>query len=302
MKIVLTGAGGFVGRACIPALRDAGFEVHQFGRSRTDAAGQNGYSHAVDLFDHERVTALIAAIRPSHLLHLAWVTQPGTYWTSPENLRWVSASLHLVLEFARWGGRRVAIAGSCAEYDWRSGGAFNEYQSPIAPATLYGTSKDALRRIVGHYCGQNGISFAWARLFFLYGPGEHPSKLIASLIRAGLAAQSVPCSAGLQQRDFMYVNDAACALAALLTGDVQGSVNVGTGSAVAVREIIRLVEDLLGRPGIANVGALPNSPDEPALVVADPRRLASEVGYRPRVELRAGLEQSIAYWKHKRHR
>jgi nucleoside-diphosphate-sugar epimerase len=298
MKVVLTGAGGFVGRACIQALLDAGFEVHQFGRSWTEGAGKNAGTHVVDLFDYERVTALIAAIRPSHLLHLAWVTEPGKYWSSPENLLWVSASLHLILEFARRGGRRVVIAGSCAEYDWRSGGVFNECQSPITPATLYGTSKDALRRIVGHYCSQSGISFAWARLFFMYGPGEHPSKLVASMIRAGLAAQSVPCSAGLQQRDFMYVSDVGCALAALLLAEVQGPVNIGTGRAVAVREVVRVVEELLGRPGIAQIGALPTAPDEPPLVVADPRRLEGEVGYRPRVDLRAGLEQSIAFWKH----
>ncbi len=57
-------------------------------------------------------------VQPTHLLHFAWIATPGVYWDSAENFRWVSAGERLLRSFRAHGGRRVVMAGSCAEYDW----------------------------------------------------------------------------------------------------------------------------------------------------------------------------------------
>lgn len=111
-RVLVTGATGFVGRHAVPALLARGFEVHGVGRG----VGPN--QHAADLLAAEDRRALIARVRPSHLLHLAWDAEPGRYWTSEANLDWVAASLDLARLFAAAGGRRFVGIGTCAEYAW----------------------------------------------------------------------------------------------------------------------------------------------------------------------------------------
>ncbi len=74
-----------------------------------------------DLLDGRETEAVLSRVQPTHLLHFAWYTVPGRYWTAPDNLRWTEASLRLLRAFEAHGGRRVVMAGTCAEYDWRYG-------------------------------------------------------------------------------------------------------------------------------------------------------------------------------------
>ena len=87
------------------------------------------------------------SVQPTHLLHLAWFAVPGQFWTSPENLRWVQASLELLSVFESVGGRRLVVAGSCDEYEW-SDVDCDEHDTPLRPATLYGTCKHALHLVM----------------------------------------------------------------------------------------------------------------------------------------------------------
>jgi nucleoside-diphosphate-sugar epimerase len=295
-KVLLTGAGGFLGRHCLTGLTARGAEVHAVGRSGSGA--QTGIRfHRADLLDPAQVADLVARVRPTHLLHLAWVTAPATYRTSPENLRWVQTSLALLHAFAEHGGRRALLVGSCAEYDWNAG-LCREADTPLRPACLYGTCKNALRQMLEAFASQAGFSAAWARVFFLYGPHEHPDRLVASVSRALLAGEPALCSAGSQRRDFLHVADAAEALLALLGSDLQGAVNIGSGQAVAVADVVRRLANTLGRPDLLRLGERP-APGPPAapLVCADVGRLRQELGWAPRRDLEQGLAQTLAWWR-----
>src|SRR3954471_14565778 len=106
-RVLLTGAAGFVGLHCLPLLAARDYEIHAV----SARARQDDYAgvrwHQADLLDAMQVTELMAKVRPTHLLHLAWYTVPGQYWSSPENVRWVQASLNLFQEFHRNNGVRV---------------------------------------------------------------------------------------------------------------------------------------------------------------------------------------------------
>jgi len=161
-RILVTGATGFVGRAVMPVLRERGLDAYAAGREDVDLLRASADD-------------LMRRVRPTHLLHLAWTTEPG-YQQSQDNYRWVSASLDLARAFADAGGRRLVAAGTCAEYA-PSDGACSETATPLAPATPYGVCKDALRRMLESFAAQREVSFAWGRLFFLHGPGERPHRL-----------------------------------------------------------------------------------------------------------------------------
>jgi nucleoside-diphosphate-sugar epimerase len=293
-RILLTGATGFIGRQCLPLLSASGYQVHA---ASIDAPQQDfgAHWHQVDLLDAEQVADLVAQVQPTHLLHFAWYAVPGKYWSSLENIRWVQASLHLLQAFTRHGGQRIVMAGSCAEYDWNYGYC-SERVTPLAPATLYGTCKNALQTMLHAFACQTGLSAAWGRIFFLYGPHEHPDRLVASVIRALLRGEFARCSHGNQIRDFLHVQDVAAAFVALLESDVTGPVNIASGQPVSIREVVDQIAAHFGRRDLVHLGAVPTPADEPPFLVADIRRLREQAGWQPKFNLESGLEQTIQWW------
>jgi nucleoside-diphosphate-sugar epimerase len=295
-RILVTGASGFVGGPALRALAARGHDLHAASRNGgRDSEGARW--HEADLLEPGAAAALIEDVRPERLLHLAWFAEHGAYWTAPENRDWVRASRDLLEAFAAAGGERAVVAGTCAEYDWSADGDCREGDTPLRPSTLYGEAKLELSTAAGEIAGRTGLSLAWARLFFLFGPGEHPDRLVASVARHVIAGEPAPCSAGTQVRDFLYVEDAGDALAALLDSPVEGPVNVGSGEPVTIAELVGKVAAAAGDAGLLDLGALPAPEDDPPRLAADVTRLRDEVGWRPQTDLDDAVARTVAWWR-----
>lgn len=306
-RVLLTGARGFVGSNCLAPLLRRGYEVHAVSRARNPIAtqrpanvpthGAGVFWHEADLFDGQQVETLLAAVRPTHLLHLAWVVTPGAFWASPLNWPWVDASLKLLAAFGAAGGQRVVMVGSCSEYA-ASTAPCVEGQTPLGPTTVYGASKAALSVLLPEFARQYGVaSAAWARVFYVYGPGEQAERLVPSVIRTLLRNEAIPCSHGAQVRDFLSIDETADALAALLDSPVTGNVNIASGRPITLRAFLSAVGAQLGRERLLEFGARPARHDEPATLVADVTRLTREVGWTPRRSLEDGIARTIAWWR-----
>ena len=285
-RVLVTGATGFIGAHALAPLRRRGFEIHTLGRSTPRHLVAR--HHPGDLFDREAVARAVEAAQATHLLHLAWSVEPGQYWRSARNLDWVAASLALARAFAASGGQRLIAAGTCAEYRWGDP-VLHEHRTPCDPATLYGACKDALRRVLVPFGQSAGLSVGWGRVFYLFGPGEPPGRLVGDALRALRAGETFATTHGRQRRDFLHVADVAEAFAALLDSAAQGPVNIGSGAAVPVRQVIECLARRLGAEARVAFGARPLSPDEPDTIEAAVDRLRDEVGFRPRFGLAAGL-------------
>jgi nucleoside-diphosphate-sugar epimerase len=294
-RILVTGASGFVGRQTLAPLVSRGYDVHAVKRGTANPDVPGVVWHHTDLFDPLMTTALISELRPTHLLHLAWCTMPGVYWTSSENLEWVRASIALTRAFSDGGGQRLVVAGTSAEYDWRPGYCV-EHLTPLVPTTVYGTAKHALRLLLEQHAAQAGVGCAWARLFFLYGPHERPGRLVPSVIQGLLNARPVPCTDGAQLRDFLHVGDAGDALAALTDSPVCGPINIASGLPTTVRRVVEQIAARIGRPELVQFGALV-SPEAPC-VIASTERLRTDLGWTPRFALEEGLANTIEWWLH----
>ena len=297
-KVLVTGAAGFIGSHALPPLVTRGFEVHAV--SRTPRSGPDGVRwHRADLLDHASSARLLDTVRPSHLLHLAWITERNTFWRSLANLDWLAASLALVRNFAVAGGERIVGAGSCAEYDWRrlDAAPCRERHTPCAPHTLYGQATHALHQVLAAFAGETGQSHAWGRLFFVYGAGEPAERVIAEVVRALLAGRPARCTHGRQVRDFMDARDAGAAFAALIDSRVEGPVNVASGRPATVAQVATRLGEIVGRAELVELGALEARPDDPPYLIADVTRLTDEVDFRPVYDLDTGLVDAVAWWK-----
>jgi nucleoside-diphosphate-sugar epimerase len=295
-RVLVTGATGFVGRHCIPTLTAAGDEVHGVTSTRPEGEHVGVTWHGVDLTQADAPVRLIAEVQPTHLLHLAWETTHGSFWSSSDNLAWLAASLGLFRAFAEHGGRRAVIAGTCAEYRW-NGETCDEETTPTEPTTLYSATKHALHIATEVYARQTGVSLAWARVFFVYGPGEKSTRLVPSVVLPLLRGEPAACSHGRQVRDFLHVDDVASIFTTLLASDVEGSVNVGSGVPTTVAKMVEMIAEIIGRPDLIRFGAVAAPPGDPAFVVASVRRLTEELGWHPRHDLRSGLRQTIDWWR-----
>lgn len=279
--MLVTGATGFVGRQALAPLAARGYEVHAVGRRE------------VDLLDPDATRRLIEELRPTHLLHFAWYAEPGAFWQSAENERWLAASVQLLEAFAASGGTRAAVAGTCAEYDWSGSGLLSDLSTALAPRTPYGEAKNALRAAAE----QMSLSLGWGRIFFLYGPHEDERRLVASVARALLAGLPARTTHGRQVRDFLHVADVGAAFAALLDAEVEGPVNVGSGEGVTVADVVQRIAAIVGRPDLVELGAIEAPLDEPPLLVADVTRLRDDVGWRPARSLDDGLRDTVEWWR-----
>ena len=294
-RVLVTGAGGYVGRQTLAPLASLGFEIHGVARRAFDLPPCR--CHVADALDAAAMSRVIATVRPTHLLHLAWTTEHGKFWDDPANPAWRDATLALLREFAGAGGRRFVTAGSCAEYSWEGTGPLSEARTPLRPSTPYGQAKLETFQAAQAFSAEGGVSFAHGRLFFSYGPYEQRQRVVPSIILALLANAPARLTDGRQQRDFVDVRDVGRCLAALLASEVEGAVNIASGSPVAIAEMARMLAEIVGRPDLIELGALPGRADDPPSIVADVGRLTGEVNVSAEIRLEAGLADAVRWWR-----
>lgn len=302
VKIVVTGANGFVGGFCLPLLIEQGFEIHALSRRRQGRDANGVEWHQVDLLGENGLTTLLGEIRPSHMLHLAWCTEHGKFWTSSENDAWLDASRRLVESFRSTGGRRFVTAGTCAEYSWRAEEGFDgtcrEGVTPERPATLYGKRKKAFADFLSGLTSTGALSTANGRIFLLYGPGEPLTRLVPATIKQLLSGTAPKCTNGLQVRDFLYVDDVARALVALVASNVVNNVNIASGEPRPVRFFVDRIKEAVGMiDATVEFGAIPRLPDDPDVLAASTERLSRELGFRPRTSLSQGMSATVEWVK-----
>lgn len=290
--VLVTGATGFLGGHCLSRLAQEPCRLHAVNRHWRGPTPDGVTWHAADLCEPGQAAQLIGHVRPTHLLHAAWIATPGRFWTAPENIDWLQADLALLRAFGEAGGRRFVGVGTCAEYDWHQA-RFVEDESPIRPATLYGKAKAAMGAAAEAYGARYGFEVGWGRVFLPYGPGDASQRLIPMVIAALREGRPVDLTDGAQERDFVYAPDVAELFVRLLGASTEGVFNVGTGQGTRIRSVVERIADRIGRRELLRFGAIvPKTPEPPSLV-ADMAKAERWLGWLPPSRLNDVLENLI---------
>ena len=174
-----------------------------------------------------------------------------------------------------------------------------EHSTPIRPTSLYGVTKDATRRIVEEYAAGTGLEFAWARLFYLFGPYEHPGP--ACLFRRNQARPQPGGAAVLRAGCSRFHRCSRCRRrrhlgAGAFPGDRE-PLNIGSGYGVTIADLAGMLKSAAGGSGHLQLGALPDRAGEPPRIVADVSRLRREVGYQPAISMEERLGETYRWWQ-----
>lgn len=271
-KVLVTGARGFIGQYL----------------ERELAGRYEWVPYSGDVLT-EDWDACMAQVRPDYLVHLAWVTGAG-YIDSEKNLVFLQKSIELYRAFYAWGGQRAVFVGTEQEYA-RTDRALRE-DSPLAPKALYAICKESLGSTLLEESQVRGRSFAWCRIFFVYGAGEKSARLMPSLIGGLLRGKTVNCSCASFIRDYVHVSDLARALRCCLEQDGVSAVNIAGGRQTTIGEVADEVKRQIGGLGSVVFRSAAECSDQPSKVWADVSKLRS-FGWSPQVALSEGIAEEI---------
>jgi nucleoside-diphosphate-sugar epimerase len=307
-RIAVLGASGFIGRWVARALVAQRASLYLLVRDRARAAatfetyGIDGEIMEVDLNQPGRLAPLLQEIRPSATFNLSGYGVDPTEREFRASYR-INAQLPDELCEAvapvrdrLWPGQDIVHVGSALEYG-AVGGTLVENTRPN-PTTLYGRSKLAGTRRLGRRGRALGVKCVTARLFTVYGPGEHAGRLLPSLLDAANRSTPLALTAGRQQRDFTYVEDVAerllqLACAAAPPGQI---VNLATGRLTTVRTFAEIAGEILGiEPSHLQFGMIPTRAEEMEHAVVSVERLRQLVGDVPSTCIAEGIRETVGF-------
>ncbi len=293
--IAISGANGLLGAHLAAALRARGEPVVGLHRPGADLGRLRRLAPGVDARPvHYGVPASAAGALEDcrALVHLAWPTEPGQYLGAPDNLEALTWSSHLLAGSIEAGIPRVVTAGTCLEYG-RTDQIRRERDPLGAPGSLYAATKQLLGLIAAQQCQAAGQSHAHARIFHVYGPEEDPRWLVPAMAARLRRGEPFEATEGRSERDFLHAADIGRALAAIVTSDLTGPVNVCAGRPRRVADLLRAVAERVGRPELLLLGARPTPPTEEPRIVGDPSRLRG-LGWQPRFTLEQGVADTVS--------
>lgn len=301
MKLVLTGAAGFLGASVLKELLSKNFEVLLILRKNTDCWRINSLiSHCQiiysDLNSLEEFQQELIKFKPDALIHTAWTGVFNNKRNDFEQINDnVSCAINLFKIFEKAQVKTIVAVGSQAEYG-PVNHQIDEYQL-TSPTTLYGAAKLACYHMLNVLCQQRNIRFVWHRLFSSYGPRDHQSWFIPYLIKQLANGQEPNLTPGQQLWDYIYIDDAAKAIVlSLIHSNASGIYNLGSGTIISIKALSEKIRNIINPNLNLGFGKLLYRPDQVMHLQADITKIQNDLGWRPITSLECGLKKTIKWF------
>lgn len=289
MRIIITGASGFIGRYLVPVLATHSLLI--LGRKQVVFNHPDYHFVRADLSDSRSWGPAVENFKPDACIHLAWEGLPDySFKTCQKNF---SLATHFYDTLAGIGCPKVLTSGSCWEYGALQGAA-KETDLSIKP-NLFASFKTALRIVGESLASDYGLNFIWGRLFFVYGPGQRENSLIPYCCNSFKQNKPPKLNSPGNVNDFIYVEDAATAIASLIeTPDLHGIFNIGSGTPTPVSDVCNIVAKAMG---VTETGRKNQSPLKKRGNWANISLITKKTGWKPSVSIETGIKTTITQMK-----
>ncbi len=233
MKILVTGANGYIGRHVVTSLIDRGVEVIACD-IKTDSVDSRATCIDFDLFNLPDSNIFELLGLPDVCLHMAW--RNGFVHNASTQIGDLSAHYKFLTSLIDGGLRHLAVMGSMHEVGYWEG-AINE-NTPCNPLSMYGIAKNALRQSMELYSKQKNVIFQWLRCYYILGDDRHNSSIFCKiLLAAEEGKKTFPFTTGKNKYDFIDVNELAKLISLTITqSDINGIINCCTGNPISLAE------------------------------------------------------------------
>ncbi len=270
--VLVTGGTGFVGRQVLRALCAAQKKIRLIvHRNDADLAEFLPYIESTiptaNLFVEDAAWWAKVCEGVDTIIHIAWFVEPGVYLQSAINLECLSGTLALAAGAAKANVRRLVGIGTCFEYEMTPEAL--SINTPLRPVSVYAAAKASAFLTLSNYCATQDMEFAWCRLFYLYGEGEDPRRLVPYLHQQLSQGKVAELTSGTQVRDFLDVAEAGRMIAYVATSKIRGAINICSGVPITVRQLAEAIADEYGRRDLLNFGARPDNVVDPISVVGE---------------------------------
>jgi dTDP-6-deoxy-L-talose 4-dehydrogenase (NAD+) len=275
MRVLVTGATGFIGNYVVQELLNQGHEVIATSKNGDKAVLFDWFPkvHYIPYdLNSNRENMFQIFSEPDVVIHLAWEGLPN-YNDVTFCERNLLTNYRFLKNLLDYGLKSLTVIGTCQEYGLRNG-CLSEDTS-TEPDTSYGLAKDTLRKFLEQLQHEYGFSFKWLRLFYVYGKGQHPSSLLSQLDDALDRGDEIfTMSGGEQLRDYLPVEQVAKYITKIaLQNEVLGVINCCSGKPISVRKLVENHMKKRGKTIKLNLGFFPYSDYEPMAFWGDNTKL-----------------------------
>lgn len=304
MRVVLTGATGFIGSYVLDELLKSNYSVLIILRKSSNTWRIHHHFKRCDVlelesndFDSLPLKNTLQNYKPQALIHLAWdgvINEKRNHHSQwEENIK----QSQLIGQTAIEAGISILIGiGSQAEYG-PSNNSINENTLP-KPTTLYGVAKLTVFHLFNSLCQLHNIRFVWCRIFSCYGPKDDPRWFIPGLILKLLRNETPSLTEGTQVWNYTYVTDVAKAIITSLThSNAHGIFNLASPESVSVRSIAIKIRDMINPMLELGFGQIPFRSDQVMRMEANTEKLQSIMGWVPEITLEKGLFNTINWYR-----
>ena len=294
MRVFVTGGTGFIGTHVVQELQSEGNSLLLLSRQPKNAVSSLAIPSVDilqgDLSDIEKWKNEAKRFRPQVAIHMAWESLPN--YDAKTSIRNLIYGLNLITMLAESGCESVICTGSCWEYGQQSGKVSED--AILKPSNAFTAAKNALHWVGREIAREYDMHFIWTRFFYVYGPGQRETSLIPYVINCVRKGRKPEIKAPLARNDFVYVEDVARAISAIIKKPQKyGVYNIGSGYSTSVQKIIEIVYNKFNLQ-YAGADALQNNS-----VVdfwADISRIKSDTGWEPRTNIKEGIKKTIDYY------